>query len=185
MTRTVLMRGLYILPIVAMAALAIAFYASLSGPPPDELPSALIGKPAPAVALPALYANATPFTSADLKAGHVTVVNIWASWCVPCRVEGPALQALAREKGVVLYGMVWKDSADKARSYLADTGNPYARIDLDQGGQEGIDWGITGVPETFVIDGRGIVRLRYPAPLVGDALESTILPAIRQAEADS
>jgi len=185
MTRRLLIRGLYILPIAAMAALAIAFYASLNGPPPEELPSALIGKPAPHVALPALYANARPFSSADLKAGHVSVVNVWASWCVPCRVEGPALQALAQQKGVVLYGMVWKDAADKARSFLADTGNPYARIDLDAGGQEGIDWGISGVPETFVVDGRGIVRLRYAGPLVGDILESTILPAIRQAEADS
>jgi cytochrome c biogenesis protein CcmG/thiol:disulfide interchange protein DsbE len=181
MTRTVLRRALYVLPIIALLALAGFFYKSLNGPPPDELPSPLIDKPAPGVSLPALDASAKGFSSSDLKAGHVSIVNVWASWCVPCRAEEPALQALARQQGVTLYAIVYRDTAPKARAFLDELGNPYAGIDLDADGRAGIEWGIYGVPETFVIDGNGIVRLRYPEPIVGTALTDTILPAIEQA----
>jgi cytochrome c biogenesis protein CcmG/thiol:disulfide interchange protein DsbE len=176
-------RGLYILPIVALLALALFFFKSLNGPPPDQLPSVLIDKPAPPVSLPALDANAQAFSSADFQAGHVTVVNLFASWCVPCHAEAPGLQMIARQQGVALYGIVYKDTPQKARAFLNDVGNPFARIDIDADGRAGIDWGITGVPETFVIDGKGIVRLRYAGPAVGDALTGTILPAIAQAKA--
>jgi cytochrome c biogenesis protein CcmG/thiol:disulfide interchange protein DsbE len=178
-----LVRALYVLPVLALLALAVFFFVSLNGPPPDELPSALLDKPAPQVLLPALDGNAKAFSSADLKAGHVSIVNVWASWCVPCRAEAPQLQALAQRQDVPLYGIVYKDAPDKARAFLNDVGNPFSRIDLDKSGSAGIEWGIYGVPETFVIDGRGIVRLRYPGPIVGDVLASTILPAIEQARA--
>jgi cytochrome c biogenesis protein CcmG/thiol:disulfide interchange protein DsbE len=178
-----LMRALYVLPVAALLALAAVFFKSLNGPPPDQLPSALIDKPAPVVALPPLDAATPAFTSADLTAGHVSIVNVWASWCVPCRAEAPALVALARRQGVTLYGVVYKDTPARARAFLDDVGNPFSRIDLDADGRAGIEWGIYGVPETFVVDGKGIVRLRFAGPLVGDVLDDTILPAIRQAQA--
>jgi cytochrome c biogenesis protein CcmG/thiol:disulfide interchange protein DsbE len=178
---TVLTRALYVLPVFALLGLAVFFFVSLNGSPPDELPSPLIDKPAPVVALPALDAGAKGFSSADLKAGHVSIVNVWASWCVPCRAEEPALQALAQQQGIALYAIVYRDTAPKARAFLDELGNPYAGIDLDADGRAGIEWGIYGVPETFVVDGKGIVRLRYPEPIVGNALSETILPAIEQA----
>ena len=171
----------YILPVVIFAALVIGFALSLHGPAPDELPSMLVDKPAPMISLPPLDANVQAFAPGDLKAGHVTVLNVFASWCIPCRVEGPGLAQVAALKGVALYGMVYKDTPEKARAFLADLGNPYQRIDLDQDGRAGIEWGVYGVPETFVIDGKGIVRLRYPGPLVGDALTKIVLPAIEKA----
>ncbi|MGH6878703.1 MAG: DsbE family thiol:disulfide interchange protein [Rhizomicrobium sp.] len=174
---------LYVLPVVAFACLVFLFFHSLNGPPPDELPSALIDRPAPATRLPPLDSAATAFSTADLKAGHVTVLNVWASWCVPCRAEAPALAALSQQKGIALYGIVYEDRAAAARAFLDQVGNPFSRIDLDRDGRAGIEWGIYGVPETFVIDGNGIVRLRYAGPIVGDTLESVILPAISRARA--
>jgi cytochrome c biogenesis protein CcmG, thiol:disulfide interchange protein DsbE len=171
----------YILPVLVFAALVIGFALSLNGPAPDELPSVLVDKPAPAVALPALDANTRAFTPSDLRAGHVTVLNVFASWCIPCRIEGPGLAQVAALNGVALYGMVYKDTPEKAHAFLADLGNPYQRIDLDADGRAGIEWGVYGVPETFVIDGKGIVRLRFPGPLVGDALNKIVLPAIEKA----
>jgi cytochrome c biogenesis protein CcmG/thiol:disulfide interchange protein DsbE len=176
-------RFLYVLPALAFGALVYVFFRSLSGPPPDELPSALIDRPAPTINLPPLDANAHGFGAKDLHDGHVTVVNFWASWCVPCRAEAPGLAALSGIKAVTLYGVVYKDTPAKARAFLADTGNPFSGIDVDSDGRAGIEWGIYGVPETFVIDGKGFVRLRYAGPLVGDTIENTILPAIRQAQA--
>ena len=111
------------------------------------------------------------------------MLNVFASWCVPCREEAPGLASIRQMDGVALYGMVWKDTAGKARAFLDDVGDPYARIDLDADGRAGIDWGVYGVPETFVIDRHGIVRLRYAGPLVGDALDKIVLPAIAAAKA--
>ncbi len=176
-------RILYILPVLAFAGLAYLFFRSLDGPPPDELPSALVGKPAPTTNLPPLDAAATAFTSADFRTGHVTVVNVWASWCVPCRAEAPALATLSGLKGVALYGMVYEDRPVAAREFLREAGNPFSRIDLDRDGRAGIEWGIYGVPETFVIDAKGIVRLRYAGPIVGDTMNTVILPAIAEARA--
>jgi cytochrome c biogenesis protein CcmG, thiol:disulfide interchange protein DsbE len=178
-------RVLYILPILAFVGLAFLFFHSLNGPPPDQLPSALVGKPAPATNLPPLDKAATAFNSADFRNGHVTVLNVWASWCVPCRAEAPALAQLAQLKGVALYGMVYEDKPTAAREFLKESGNPFSRIDLDRDGREGIEWGIYGVPETFVIDARGIVRLRYAGPIVGGTMNNVILPAIAGARASS
>lgn len=181
------MRWLYALPALGFAALVGIFVSSLIrslDTPPDMLPSALIDKPAPAVDLPALDPKAQAFATKDLAAGHVTILNVWASWCIPCRVEAPALTQLAQLKGVALYGLVYKDTPGKARAFLDDNGNPYQRIDLDNDGRAGIDWGVYGVPETFVIDGKGIIRLRFPGPLVGSALTDIVLPAIERARHD-
>jgi cytochrome c biogenesis protein CcmG/thiol:disulfide interchange protein DsbE len=175
-------RLLYILPTLVFVGLACVLLLSLLAPPPGELPSMLIDKPAPKIALPALDAHARAFAPADLAQGHVTVLNVFASWCVPCREEAPGLAAIKQMDGVTLYGLVWKDTPDRARAFLDDVGDPYARIDLDADGRAGIDWGVYGVPETFVIDRRGVVRLRYAGPLVGDALTNIVLPAIAKAK---
>jgi len=178
------MRWFYVLPVLLFAALVAVFAISLVrsvDTPPDMLQSALIDKPAPRVPLPALDGNAIAFSPQDVAAGHVTVLNVFASWCVPCRAEAPALAQLATLKGVALYGLVYRDTAPRARAFLDELGNPYSRIDLDGDGRAGIEWGVYGVPETFIIDGKGIVRLRYPGPIVGSALTDTILPAIERA----
>lgn len=173
-------RILYVLPFVAFAVLAVIFYRNLGGPAPDVLPSAMIGKGVPARTLPPLDAKTQGFGRTELM-GHVTVVNIWASWCVPCRQEAPALAELAADKSIALYGFVYKDKPAAARSFLEELGNPFARIGLDADGGIAIDWGVYGVPETYVIDAKGIIRERYVGPLSADALANVIQPAIRRA----
>ena len=181
-------RLVYIVPVLVFAAIAAFFFAGLrerARVAPDELPSVLVGKPAPVTSLPALDAQAKAFSPADLRSGHVSVVNVFASWCAPCREEAPTLRALSQLKGVALYGMVQKDTPQKARAFLADVGNPYSRIDLDADGRASIEWGVYGVPETFIIDRNGIIRLRYAGPITADALANTILPAIESAQSPS
>jgi cytochrome c biogenesis protein CcmG/thiol:disulfide interchange protein DsbE len=173
-------RLIYIIPVIAFAALAFVLFKSLIAPPPSELPSMLVNQPVPRDVLPALSGSLN-FAPEDFAKGQVTVLNVFASWCVPCRAEAPGLAAIKGMKGVSLYGMVWKDNAKNAQAFLSEVGNPYSRIDLDADGHAGIDWGIYGVPETFVIDGTGVVRLRYAGPLVGDALTTIVLPAIERA----
>ncbi|HTP78137.1 MAG TPA: DsbE family thiol:disulfide interchange protein [Rhizomicrobium sp.] len=171
-------RLVYLLPVVAFVALAIFLFQSLRAPPPGELPSVLIDKPAPALAVPALDATTLGFDRTQLAGGRVTVVNVFASWCVPCRAEAPQLAQLGRARGVQLFGLVWKDTPEKARAFLRDVGNPYVRIGFDGDGHAGIEWGVYGVPETFIIDGHGIVRERFVGPITPDSLVLDILPAI-------
>jgi cytochrome c biogenesis protein CcmG/thiol:disulfide interchange protein DsbE len=181
------MRWFYVLPALFFAGLVAVFGVSLvrsANTPPGMVPSALIGKPAPQIDLPALDAKAEAFAPKDFASGHVTVLNVWASWCVPCRAEAPALMTLSTLKGVALYGLVYKDTPAKARDFLDEMGDPYRRLDIDADGRAGIEWGVYGVPETFVIDGKGIVRLRYPGPLVGSALTEIVMPAIEKARQD-
>jgi cytochrome c biogenesis protein CcmG/thiol:disulfide interchange protein DsbE len=109
------------------------------------------------------------------------VMNVWASWCVPCRLEAPMLDRLKSLDGIELYGLVYKDQAAKARAFLNEVGNPFSRLDLDLRGRAAIDWGVYDVPETFIIDGKGIVRLRYSGPITEDVLRDTVLPAIERA----
>jgi cytochrome c biogenesis protein CcmG/thiol:disulfide interchange protein DsbE len=179
------MRWFHFLPVLLFAGLVAVFFMSLrrsAETPSDMEPSALVDKPAPRLALPALDAKTSAFAPADLASGHVTILNVWASWCVPCRAEAPALMELSTLKGVTLYGLVYKDTPARARAFLDETGDPYRRIDLDGDGRAGIEWGVYGVPETFVIDGKGIVRLRYAGPLVGNALDDIVMPAIQKAQ---
>jgi len=177
------MRWYYFLPAIAFVGLIAVFGLSLVRPSDTPLlTSPLLDKPAPRLVLPTLDAKSSAFLPGDLAAGHVTVLNVWASWCVPCRAEAPALTQLAMRQDIVLYGLVYKDAPAKARAFLDDQGKPYSRIDHDTDGRAGIEWGITGVPETFVIDRKGIIRLRYAGPLVGSALTEIVLPAIAKAE---
>jgi cytochrome c biogenesis protein CcmG/thiol:disulfide interchange protein DsbE len=171
-------RFLFLTPALVLVLVTAVFFRNLRPHPPETASSPLVGEPAPAVTLPALDRTARRFTSADLRAGHVSVVNVWASWCIPCRAEVAELANVARSGRAELYGIVYEDNSTAAREFLKTTGNPYARLDLDTDGHEGMAWGIYGVPETFVIDRRGIVRLRFAGPIVPDALANVIMPAI-------
>jgi cytochrome c biogenesis protein CcmG/thiol:disulfide interchange protein DsbE len=175
-------RLLYILPVLAFGVLAYLLFDSLRAPPPDPLPSPLVGKLVPPLTVPPLDKQALGFSHHDLAAGHVTVLNVWASWCAPCRLEAPVLSQLKGLGGFALYGLAYKDGPDAARRFLRETSNPFSRVDLDEDGRAAIDWGVYDVPETFVIDGKGIVRLRYSGPITPDVLSQILLPAIQQAK---
>ena len=150
-------------PVIGLAILA-AFYVGLNRENPDELPSTLTNRPAPALDLPALPGDTPPTTSAMLRDGEVKIVNFWASWCAPCRAEHPNLKAVA-QAGLPVVGVNYKDGTDAALAFLDELGNPFAAIGQDASGRTGIEWGLYGVPETFVVDGEGTVLLRYPGPI--------------------
>jgi len=168
-------RLLYILPVVVFIGLAAAFYIGL-GQDPRLVPSALIGKPVPKFTLPPLLQGKAGLASSDLE-GKVRLVNVFASWCVPCRAEHPLLMRLAKE-GVELDGINYKDKAEDATAWLDNLGDPYARIGADRAGTVAIDWGVYGVPETFVIDRHGTIRYKQVGPLSMDVIEGTLLPLI-------
>jgi cytochrome c biogenesis protein CcmG, thiol:disulfide interchange protein DsbE len=175
-------RLLYLVPALVFAAVAVYFVLQLRHTQDTNFrdqsipPSALIGKPAPAFDLPPLYDGAPRLASTDL--GGPAVINFFASWCVPCRVEQPLLMRLARDGGVPLHGIAYKDEPAKARDFLDDVGNPFGRIGVDPKGRLGVDFGITGVPETYVIDKEG--RVRYRAGPINEALlEKDLLPLLK------
>jgi cytochrome c biogenesis protein CcmG/thiol:disulfide interchange protein DsbE len=179
---------LALLPLVAFVALSGLFLVRLlSSGDPARLPSALIGKQAPVFALPAIEGAAgVGYSDADLKLGQVTLVNVFASWCIPCREEHPLLMQLARDPklkalGVRLYGLNYKDEAANALAFLAQYGNPYERAGADVKGRAGIDWGVYGVPETFVVRGDGSIAYKQIGPLTADALRDRLMPAIEAA----
>jgi cytochrome c biogenesis protein CcmG, thiol:disulfide interchange protein DsbE len=159
-----------LVPVVVFAGLAVSFFFGLGGDP-RELRSVLIGKPAPEFALPAIKGSNIPgLASADLKSGGVTVVNIWASWCGPCRYEHPLLMELSKRQDIRLVGINNKDEAANALKFLNTLGQPFAAIGADESGRVAIDWGGYGVPETFIIDGGGIIRFKWVGPLSPEAL---------------
>jgi cytochrome c biogenesis protein CcmG, thiol:disulfide interchange protein DsbE len=174
------------LPLLLFCALAGLFLVRLYAGDPSALPSALIGKPVPTFALPALEglrrdgADVPGFASTDLKGG-VTVVNVWASWCVPCREEHPLLARVAAMPGVRLVGINYKDEPENARRFLGSLGNPFAAVGADTKGRAAIDWGVYGTPETFVVNGRGEVVLKHVGPITSDAILTELLPAIQKA----
>lgn len=174
-------RLLFILPVLIFAAAAVAFWLGLSGERrPDSIPSVLLDKPAPAFDLPPVEGLEVPgLKTADL-AGQVTLLNVWASWCLPCKAEHPLLVELAREPGVRLVGINYKDKPADARAFLLGLGNPFAAIGADADGRAGIEWGISGVPETFVLDADGVVRFRWVGPLNRVDVQETILPLLRE-----
>ncbi|MEY4683705.1 MAG: hypothetical protein RLZ25_164 [Pseudomonadota bacterium] len=146
---------------------------------PREIPSPLIGKPAPAFDLPTLEAPDRRFGPHLLK-GRPYLLNVWASWCEACRAEHPVLINLAREGEVHLIGLNYKDSPEKARAWLeAHGGNPYETVAVDADGKVGIDWGVYGVPETFLIDANGVILYKHTGPLNPRVLEEKLLPLIR------
>ena len=167
------------LPPLIFVGLALLFFVGMQREDPDALPSARAGQPAPPVVLTELSDKVT-FDDAVLREPGVKLVNFWASWCAPCRVEHPHLKALA-EEGIPIYGVNYKDTPDKALGFLEELGDPYAGIGADDSGRMALDWGLYGVPETFVIDGEGVVRLRFAGPITSRVLEETIRPAMAEA----
>jgi cytochrome c biogenesis protein CcmG/thiol:disulfide interchange protein DsbE len=170
-----------VLPLVAVAlfALIVALFAIGLTMDPRKLPSALLDKPAPAFDLPPLDEKTPGLKTADLK-GQVTLVNFFASWCMPCRVEHPLLMRLAREGKIAVYGIAWKDGKKNAGDFLAELGNPYRRIGHDPDNKTGIDFGVYGVPETYVIDREGRIRYKVVGPLYPDELNNRVLPLIEK-----
>jgi cytochrome c biogenesis protein CcmG, thiol:disulfide interchange protein DsbE len=170
---------MYLLPVALFALLAVGFYGGLETDT-NVLPSPLIDQPAPEFALPPLAGNGAGFSSVDLN-GKVSLVNVFASWCVPCRTEHPMLTTLAQAKRVPIFGINYKDKPDAARAWIADLGNPYTRIGADDG-RVAIDWGVYGVPETFVVDRDARIRYKHVGPLTQADLQQKILPLIAKLE---
>lgn len=175
-------RLVFLLPLGIFVALAAVFLIRLeTAGNPEAVPSALIGRPVPAFDLPSLDGvNQPGLKAADLK-GTVTVVNVFASWCGPCRVEHPQLLELARDGRIRLVGINYKDVPANAVRFLDELGNPYSAIGVDRNGRTAIDWGVYGVPETFIVDASGIIRHKHIGPIDAAALEATVLPAIEAA----
>jgi len=168
----------YLLPLALFAALAAYFAAALfSGRDPHELPSALIDKPAPEFDLASL-ADGKRLSSAALR-GEVVVLNFFASWCAPCRVEHPLLVRLAKQEKLRLVGIAYKDRPEDSQRFLAELGDPFAATGIDRDGRTGIDFGLYGVPETYVIDRQGHIRKRFVGPLSPAAVDRELLPLLR------
>lgn len=149
---------------------------------PRKLPSTMIDKPAPAFALKQVAALDKTFSPADMT-GQVWMLNVWASWCTACRVEHPLLVEIARSNAVPLIGLNYKDKPQDALKFLAQQGNPYQLSALDQEGRVGIDFGVYGVPETFIIDKQGMIRHKHVGPITSEALSKEILPLIAKLKA--
>lgn len=149
----------------------------------SELPSALINKPAPQFDLPPIEGRKDGLKTSDLIGKGVVLVNVWASWCAPCRAENPVLMTLARD-GVKIFGINYKDKPADATRYLENLGNPYRRIGADRDGRVAIDWGVYGYPETFIVDGKGRIRYRHVGPINPGELDGVMLPLIRKVAAE-
>ena len=168
------------IPVVAFLALAALFFVRLGAGDASRIPSVLIGKAVPQFTLPELEGQHVPgLSDADLRSGEVTVVNVFASWCVPCREEHPLMMQLAAQ-GVRVVGIAYKDEPQKTRGFL-EAGNPYSRIGTDRSGRVAIDFGVTGVPETFVVRGDGTIAYKYFGPITTQALRDEVMPEVRKA----
>lgn len=166
-----------LLPPLIFAAFAVMAFVALKRENPDELPSALAGRQAPSLAAADALGDLPGPTDADLRAGQITLVNFWASWCGPCRIEHPVLAELAAA-GTRVIGVNYKDKPDQALGFLSELGDPYRAVAADTAGRIGLDWGIYGVPETFVIDGEGVILLRHPGPLTPRIVAERIAPLL-------
>ncbi len=171
MTRYLLPLGIFI---VLVVFLAIGLRLD-----PREVPSPLVGKPAPTFALPQLHKAEASFSPKDMQ-GKVWLLNVWASWCVSCRQEHPILVELAKSGLVPIYGLNYKDQRGDALKWLQQFGDPYALSIVDAEGRVGIDYGVYGVPETYVIDKAGVIRFKQIGPVTQDTLEKSILPLVKE-----
>lgn len=180
-------RRLFVLiPLALFAALAALFFYRLGAGDPSRIPSALIGRPVPETTLPPVAgltrdnAPVPGITPADFK-GAVTLVNVWASWCVPCHDEAPLLMKMAEDKRYRIVGINQKDNPDNARRFLGRYGNPFVSVGADANGRASIDWGVYGVPETFVIGKDGRIAYKLVGPITPENIETTLKPAIAKA----
>lgn len=175
------------LPFAIFVAIAGFFAVALTSGDPSKLPSVLVGKVVPETSFPGLEGankgtNETRgFTSESLKDGKVRVVNFWASWCGPCVEEHPLLKTLSEQANVEVYGVNYKDAAVNARRFLSRYGNPYAEVGTDPNGRGAIEWGVYGMPETFVINGRGEIVYKHVGPITDASIKAVLLPKITEA----
>ena len=176
-------RALFIVPLILFLGLAGYLGFGLTR---DSriLPSTLIDKPAPDFALESLLPDGKGLATADLT-GAVSLVNMFASWCVPCRAEHPIWVRLAREHEIPIHGINWKDKREDATAWLEELGNPYTRIGFDPDNKAGVEWGVYGAPETYIIDRNGRVRYKHVGPVFAESLNETILPLIRKLQEES
>lgn len=168
--------GFELVPLIAFALMVLFGWGLFRGG--DDLPSALLDKPVPEFALAPVLGREEGLSTQDLI-GHVSLVNVFASWCVPCRAEHPLFMDLAATGEVPLYGINYKDPPEQARAWLDELGDPYARIGADIDGRAGIEWGVYGVPETYVITSDGAIAYRHVGPITRAILEETLLPIVR------
>ncbi len=181
-------RMLMLAPLVVFLALAGLFLYQLGSGDPSRLPSVLIGKPAPKTELPPLAGlqhdgKPVPGLSNAAFTGNVTLVNVWASWCIPCADEVPFLEKLSKDKRIQLVGINYKDSAENARRFLTRYGNPFVASGVDASGRTSIDWGVYGVPETYVIGRDGVITYKLVGPVTAENLEQVVEPEIAKAVA--
>ena len=172
--------ALLLLPLVVLAGLIAVFALSIDRDP-NLVRSVLIDKPAPEFTLPAVEGLDSPGFDTAALTGEVTVVNVFASWCIPCRDEHPLLVNLKEQTGVRLFGINQKDAPENARAFLAALGNPYDAVGADSNGRASIDWGVYGVPETFVVNAEGIIVFKHVGPISPETLRNELLPAIERA----
>ncbi len=180
---------LAVIPLVLFVALAGLFIKQLiEGGDPSQVPSPLIGRPVPEFNLPPVAGIDGPdgplpgLSSADLRTGKVTLVNVWASWCVPCREEHAWLMEMANNHGVRLVSINYKDDPENARRFLGSLGVPFSAIGADTNGRVAINWGVYGVPESFVVDGKGFIRFKQIGPIVTEGAMNAVLAQIAKAE---
>ena len=175
-------RWLALLPLLVFMALAGVFLAQLlSGRDTSTVPSALIGQSAPDTPLPALEGVDRPAFDPSQLAGKVTLVNVWASWCVPCRQEHPVLMDLARDGRIGIVGFNYKDKPENARKFLSELGNPYSALGVDQSGRAAIEWGVYGIPETFLVGKDGRIAWKHVGPFDPQNVATTLMPEIEKA----
>ncbi|MCT8999350.1 DsbE family thiol:disulfide interchange protein [Chelativorans intermedius] len=177
-------RFLLLLPLAAFLALSAVFLAQLfSGRDNSVVPSALIGQPAPQTTLPPLEGMGLPGLSPEDFAGNVTLVNVWGSWCLPCRDEHPLLMQLSEDSRLRIVGLNYKDRPENARRFLGELGNPFDAIGVDGNGRAAIEWGVYGVPETFLVGPDGIIRYKHVGPFTPRSIREELMPRVEQAMA--
>jgi cytochrome c biogenesis protein CcmG/thiol:disulfide interchange protein DsbE len=179
-------RMIVLIPLLGFLGLAALFMIRLSAGDPSQIPSALIGRPAPATSLPpvaGLARDGTPVPGLDPAAfeGTVSVLNVWASWCVPCHDEAPLLVKLAQDKRIRVVGINYKDQAENARRFLGRYGDPYAANGADENGRAAIEWGVYGVPETFVVGRDAHIAYKLVGPITPDNIDAVLKPEIEKA----
>ncbi|HET6654811.1 MAG TPA: DsbE family thiol:disulfide interchange protein [Gammaproteobacteria bacterium] len=172
----------YLLPLVVLVGLIGIFWRGLHTDP-SRVPSPLIGKAVPDFSLPKLLKPEEAFSDEQLR-GQVSLLNVWATWCFECKAEHPVLMQFAAKHDVPLYGFDYRDDREKALAWLDEAGNPYDSIAFDATGDVGIDWGVYGAPETFLIDANGHIRHKYIGPLTPARIQNDLLPRIEKLRAE-